>query len=63
MILVQRGDRGLNHQHLGVAMLAAAKRLEFSIPVGEWIANVEALPFLEFIPVEQSNRRRVGVAA
>jgi PIN domain nuclease of toxin-antitoxin system len=35
-----------------VAMLVAAKRLEFSIDAATWISNVEALPFLQFIPVD-----------
>lgn len=35
-----------------VAMLAARGRLQFSIPVDDWIASLEALPFLQFVPVD-----------
>jgi PIN domain nuclease of toxin-antitoxin system len=35
-----------------VAMLVDRARLELRIPVDAWIASVEALPFLEFIPVD-----------
>jgi PIN domain nuclease of toxin-antitoxin system len=35
-----------------VAMLVAAERLEFTIDTASWISSVEALPFLEFVPVD-----------
>lgn len=35
-----------------VAMLVEHRRLELRIPVDAWIAGVEALPFLQFIPVD-----------
>lgn len=35
-----------------VAMLVAATRLKLTIDAATWIASVEALPFLEFIPVD-----------
>lgn len=35
-----------------VAMLVDRGRLELRIPVDEWIARVEALPFLRFVPVD-----------
>ncbi len=35
-----------------VAMLVARGRLELRIPVDAWISSVEAVPFLQFIPVD-----------
>ncbi|MFI5310366.1 MAG: type II toxin-antitoxin system VapC family toxin [Gemmatimonadales bacterium] len=35
-----------------VAMLVARKRLALTIDTSAWIAHVEALPFLSFIPVD-----------
>lgn len=35
-----------------VALLVERGRLEFRIPLDAWIAGVEALPFLRFIPVD-----------
>lgn len=35
-----------------VAMLAAKGRLELTIEVPDWIAKSEALPFVEFVPVD-----------
>ena len=35
-----------------VAMLVDRGRLELRIPVDTWIAGVEALPFVQFIPVD-----------
>lgn len=35
-----------------VAMLVVQDRLELRIPVDTWIAGIEALPFLRFIPVD-----------
>lgn len=42
-----------------IAMLVARKRLVFSIDVGDWIASVEALSFLTFVPVDN----RIAVRA
>jgi len=35
-----------------VAMLVERGRLELRVPVDAWIASVEAVPFLQFIPVD-----------
>jgi len=35
-----------------IAMLVARKRLELRIPLDAWLARVEALPFLAFVPVD-----------
>ena len=35
-----------------IAMLVTRKRLTFTIDAETWIASVEALPFLTFIPVD-----------
>ena len=35
-----------------IAMLVARGRLELTIPVEAWISGVEALPFVQFIPVD-----------
>jgi PIN domain nuclease of toxin-antitoxin system len=35
-----------------IAMLVERGRLELRLPVDEWIARVEALPFLQFVPVD-----------
>ena len=35
-----------------VAMLVAAERLTLTLDAATWIANVEALPFLRFVPVD-----------
>lgn len=35
-----------------LAVLVAHRRLELTIPVETWISGVEALPFLQFIPVD-----------
>lgn len=35
-----------------IAMLVARGRLELRIPVADWIAAVESLPFLRFVPVD-----------
>jgi PIN domain nuclease of toxin-antitoxin system len=35
-----------------VAMLAARGRLELALPVAEWVARSERLPFLRFVPVD-----------
>ena len=35
-----------------VAMLVARDRLAFTMPVDLWISQVEALPFLTFLPVD-----------
>jgi PIN domain nuclease of toxin-antitoxin system len=42
-----------------VAMLVARKRLALTIDTSAWIAHVEALPFLSFIPVDD----RIAVRA
>ncbi len=42
-----------------VAMLVARKRLELAIDTTTWIASVEALPFLTFVPVDN----RIAVRA
>lgn len=42
-----------------IAMLVSRKRLAFTIDVGDWIASVEALPFLAFVPVDN----RIAVRA
>ena len=33
-------------------MLVKADRLRLTIPVDEWLAQVELLPFFEFLPVD-----------
>lgn len=35
-----------------VAMLVARKRLQLTLDLDTWIANLEALPFLQFVPVD-----------
>lgn len=35
-----------------IAMLAAARRLELTMDVDTWVSRVEALPALNFIPVD-----------
>lgn len=35
-----------------IAMLAKKGRLELAMPVADWIARSEALPFLGFVPVD-----------
>ncbi len=35
-----------------IAMLVAAGRLQLTVEVNAWIAHVEALPFLSFVPVD-----------
>ena len=35
-----------------VAMLSARGRLELTVPVEAWIAGVESLPFVRFVPVD-----------
>ena len=35
-----------------IAMLVTAGRLEFTFEVNAWIEQVEALPFLSFVPVD-----------
>lgn len=35
-----------------VAMLVARRRLELTVDADTWLANVEALPFLKFVPVD-----------
>jgi PIN domain nuclease of toxin-antitoxin system len=35
-----------------IAMLVERGRLELRLPVEDWIARVEALPFVQFIPVD-----------
>lgn len=35
-----------------VAQLVARERLELTMPVDDWVARSEALPFLEFVPVD-----------
>jgi PIN domain nuclease of toxin-antitoxin system len=42
-----------------IAMLVARQRLVFSIHVDTWIAKVQALPFLTFVPVDN----RIAVRA
>lgn len=37
-----------------VALLAAKKRLELTMDVNDWITKSERLPFLKFIPVDNS---------
>jgi PIN domain nuclease of toxin-antitoxin system len=37
-----------------VALLAAKKRLKLSIDVTDWIGKSERLPFLQFLPVDNS---------
>ena len=35
-----------------IALLVRKGRLELTIPVGEWIAKSETLPFVQFIPLD-----------
>jgi PIN domain nuclease of toxin-antitoxin system len=42
-----------------VAMLVACGRLELTMPPEAWIANVEALPLVRFVPVDP----RIAVAS
>jgi PIN domain nuclease of toxin-antitoxin system len=42
-----------------IAMLVSRKRLTLTIDVADWIAKVEALPFLSFVPVDN----RIAVRA
>lgn len=42
-----------------VAMLVKAERLRLTIPVDAWLAQVELLPFFEFVPVDN----RIGMRA
>jgi PIN domain nuclease of toxin-antitoxin system len=42
-----------------IAMLVTRKRLAFSIDAALWLARVEALPFLSFVPVDN----RIAVRA
>jgi PIN domain nuclease of toxin-antitoxin system len=42
-----------------VAMLVERGRLELSMPVDDWISHLEALPFLQFVPVDN----RIAVRA
>jgi PIN domain nuclease of toxin-antitoxin system len=42
-----------------IAMLVKADRLRLTIPVDGWLAQVELLPFFEFLPVDN----RVGLRA
>ena len=35
-----------------VSMLVAARRIELTFEVNAWIAHIEALPFLSFVPVD-----------
>lgn len=35
-----------------VAMLVDRGRLELTVPVDDWISHLEALPFLQFVPVD-----------
>ena len=37
-----------------VALLVAKKRLELTLDVEDWIAKSEALPFMQFVPVDNS---------
>ena len=37
-----------------VATLVAKQRLALSLPVEDWIARVEALPFVKFVPVNNA---------
>jgi PIN domain nuclease of toxin-antitoxin system len=37
-----------------VALLSARGRLQLSMDVGAWIAECEALPFITFVPVDNS---------
>jgi PIN domain nuclease of toxin-antitoxin system len=42
-----------------ITMLVKADRLRLTIPVDDWLAKVEGLPFFEFFPVDN----RVGLRA
>ena len=42
-----------------IAMLVERKRLELTIPVAVWIAHVEEIPWLSFVPVDN----RIAVRA
>lgn len=35
-----------------VAMLVEKGRLELALPVADWVARSEALPFLKFVPID-----------
>ena len=37
-----------------VAQLAVKERLELTIPIDDWIAQSERLPFFQFLPVDNS---------
>ena len=37
-----------------VALLAVKERLELTIPIDDWIAQSERLPFFQFLPVDNS---------
>jgi PIN domain nuclease of toxin-antitoxin system len=39
---------------LEVALLAASGRIELTIDVHDWIAKSEALPFINFVPVDNA---------
>lgn len=41
-----------------VCMLVERKRLQLRLAVDEWLARVEALPFLAFVPVDNPIARR-----
>ncbi len=43
-----------------VAMLSARRRLELTVPVEAWIAGVESLPFVRFVPVDNRIAARAG---
>ena len=42
-----------------IAMLVGLKRLELTIPVNVWLAHVQELPWLTFVPVDN----RIAVAS
>lgn len=48
----RHADRHYRPRHAGVAMLVARGRLQLTIDADTWIANVEALPLLKFVPVD-----------
>lgn len=37
-----------------IGALVAKRRLELAIPVEEWVARCESLPFLSFVPVDDA---------
>ena len=37
-----------------VALLVSKGRLQLTIPVEDWVAKAEALPFLKFVPVDNA---------